>query len=98
MTLPGISNRVCPCVLCGAGDEETGTRHFREALRFDPEHASAKESYKQVHNSFFRVNPSCWDFSAGPTSTGSSRAFRMCCSDQEHIEIPQPRPGIDERP
>eukprot|EP00873_Tetraselmis_striata_P017850 jgi/Tetstr1/438114/TSEL_026737.t1 len=30
------------------GEEETGIRHFREAIRFDPEHKEAKAAYKKV--------------------------------------------------
>uniref|UniRef100_A0A061RLF6 DnaJ homolog subfamily C member 3 n=1 Tax=Tetraselmis sp. GSL018 TaxID=582737 RepID=A0A061RLF6_9CHLO len=30
------------------GDEETGTRHFREILRYDPEHSAAKQAHKKL--------------------------------------------------
>mmetsp|Transcript_4267 Transcript_4267/g.12039 ORF Transcript_4267/g.12039 Transcript_4267/m.12039 type:complete len:480 (-) Transcript_4267:132-1571(-) len=30
------------------GDQETGLRHFREVLRFDPEHKAAKEAHKKI--------------------------------------------------
>ena len=56
------------------GDEETGTRHFREVLRFDPEHTEAKAAHKKI-KSVTKLRQKAQDAMAARDNRGAEAAF-----------------------
>jgi DnaJ family protein C protein 3 len=69
------------------GDEETGTRHFREVLRFDPEHSEAKAAHKKI-KSIAQLRKKAQDAMAVRDSRGAEAAFAQAIAvDPSMLEL-----------